>query len=309
MSINPKAPGFTILAGIGLSVLILLAWVGQLATLSDLSGSDPAGNALAQAFGALEIIVLWGLLAVLALLAATKGAMPRAAALAIIILIPASGFAAMTAAGLLAEPDVAPFIWPIIIPALVPPLIVTFCFWALLTPMRATVPAGIATGIGCGATFVLCLSILPMVQIRDSAIVREAALRTKWEADFIRLPVNSPLWVWTPFLATRDETKRSTVLDRIRRLGRRQNDAEVMLDRGDFPLLYLGSFDLDPTSAVCDKARDLLRRRVQPLASKSEEHTSELQSRRDLVCRLLLEKKKKKKSNTSVRKKKRIKSR
>src|SRR5690349_22275293 len=31
---------------------------------------------------------------------------------------------------------------------------------------------------------------------------------------------------------------------------------------------------------------------------RSEEHTSELQSRRDLVCRLLLEKKKKKKNNT-----------
>src|SRR5690349_23498679 len=31
--------------------------------------------------------------------------------------------------------------------------------------------------------------------------------------------------------------------------------------------------------------------------SRSEEHTSELQSRRDLVCRLLLEKKKKKKIN------------
>src|SRR5690349_22523756 len=32
-------------------------------------------------------------------------------------------------------------------------------------------------------------------------------------------------------------------------------------------------------------------------ATKSEEHTSELQSRRDLVCRLLLEKKKKKKKS------------
>src|SRR5438874_12879104 len=31
------------------------------------------------------------------------------------------------------------------------------------------------------------------------------------------------------------------------------------------------------------------------LGQRSEEHTSELQSRRDLVCRLLLEKKKKKK--------------
>src|SRR5690349_17914414 len=32
------------------------------------------------------------------------------------------------------------------------------------------------------------------------------------------------------------------------------------------------------------------------LKARSEEHTSELQSRRDLVCRLLLEKKKKKKT-------------
>src|SRR5690349_23523360 len=35
---------------------------------------------------------------------------------------------------------------------------------------------------------------------------------------------------------------------------------------------------------------------------RSEEHTSELQSRRDLVCRLLLEKKKKKKKNKNQRK-------
>src|SRR5690349_23584749 len=33
-------------------------------------------------------------------------------------------------------------------------------------------------------------------------------------------------------------------------------------------------------------------RRACAMASRSEEHTSELQSRRDLVCRLLLEKKK-----------------
>src|SRR5690349_22944255 len=37
---------------------------------------------------------------------------------------------------------------------------------------------------------------------------------------------------------------------------------------------------------------------------RSEEHTSELQSRRDLVCRLLLEKKKKKKKNNRQNKKK-----
>src|SRR6266496_5989727 len=39
-------------------------------------------------------------------------------------------------------------------------------------------------------------------------------------------------------------------------------------------------------------------------AERSEEHTSELQSRRDLVCRLLLEKKKKKKKKQLAHKKK-----
>src|SRR5205809_2410974 len=37
-----------------------------------------------------------------------------------------------------------------------------------------------------------------------------------------------------------------------------------------------------------------------PCAKRSEEHTSELQSRLHLVCRLLLEKKKKQKNNTPL---------
>src|SRR5216683_7963908 len=45
-----------------------------------------------------------------------------------------------------------------------------------------------------------------------------------------------------------------------------------------------------------------LRRRA--TLTRSEEHTSELQSRSDLVCRLLLEKKKKKKKSTIFFKKK-----
>src|SRR5436190_4698319 len=40
---------------------------------------------------------------------------------------------------------------------------------------------------------------------------------------------------------------------------------------------------------------------------RSEEHTSELQSHSDLVCRLLLEKKKKKKKNKNKKKKHKIK--
>src|SRR5204863_8497015 len=37
------------------------------------------------------------------------------------------------------------------------------------------------------------------------------------------------------------------------------------------------------------------------IIARSEEHTSELQSRRDLVCRLLLEKKKKKKKKNKIK--------
>src|SRR5690349_22442440 len=41
--------------------------------------------------------------------------------------------------------------------------------------------------------------------------------------------------------------------------------------------------------------------RLAPACTRSEEHTSELQSRRDLVCRLLLEKKKKNTNNVTTR--------
>src|SRR5260221_8453926 len=44
------------------------------------------------------------------------------------------------------------------------------------------------------------------------------------------------------------------------------------------------------------------RRRRGTSAGRSEEHTSELQSHSDLVCRLLLEKKKKKKNTCNERK-------
>src|SRR3712207_8265719 len=54
----------------------------------------------------------------------------------------------------------------------------------------------------------------------------------------------------------------------------------------------------DRIAAADDRERagagDRLRDRLGPLRERSEEHTSELQSRQYLVCRLLLEKKKKK---------------
>src|SRR2546427_8549960 len=48
-------------------------------------------------------------------------------------------------------------------------------------------------------------------------------------------------------------------------------------------------------------AREARRHRPPPAAPRSEEHTSELQSQSNLVCRLLLEKKKKRSKPTKLR--------
>src|SRR2546430_7099405 len=52
-----------------------------------------------------------------------------------------------------------------------------------------------------------------------------------------------------------------------------------------------------PPSTPRSRGRDAAAPPARPGESRSEEHTSELQSQSNLVCRLLLEKKKKKKKN------------
>src|SRR4051794_31116122 len=97
MPTDDKVSAGGLAVGIVISLAAAFVWVLALATLSDLSGSDAAGNGLAQAFGAVELVVLWGLLAVLVLIAALKGAMPPAAKLAALVLVPATGVAAFVA--------------------------------------------------------------------------------------------------------------------------------------------------------------------------------------------------------------------
>src|SRR5438034_3781747 len=59
--------------------------------------------------------------------------------------------------------------------------------------------------------------------------------------------------------------------------------------------------ELDPVEAAVPAAARGLAEGAHELGDlRSEEHTSELQSHSDLVCRLLLEKKKKKTSNITI---------
>src|SRR5437588_6889396 len=64
------------------------------------------------------------------------------------------------------------------------------------------------------------------------------------------------------------------------------------------------------STAVEGRQQPVLRRGERDVLvhRRSEEHTSELQSHSDLVCRLLLEKKKKKKIETTIKENKRTKT-
>jgi len=116
-----------------------------------------------------------------------------------------------------------------------------------------------------GLVVLLCLAVFPFEHARDHAEAGIAAAQEEYDADLARLPADAPLWDWAPFLQTRNAVKQDEVLGRIRKLGRRQSDAVLMLERGDFPLGFLAQMDLQATSAICDKARVLLRRQVVPL--------------------------------------------
>src|SRR6266496_6840778 len=65
-------------------------------------------------------------------------------------------------------------------------------------------------------------------------------------------------------------------------------------DTATTEIYTLSLHDALPISSAADRPNDVGRPdRMAQQQMRSEEHTSELQSRRDLVCRLLLEKKKK----------------
>ncbi len=276
-----------IIVSLGFSLLIVLVWLVGLATLSDLNGSDPAGNGLAQAFAGIEIIILWLLLAIFAIVAGIKGGIDTPVAIAVFILIPISGIAALGCLGLLTRPDVAPFLWPMAIPALVPPLIILFCLTALLPPLRLGFSARLANGGIWASVAVLCLLIWPMQHIRAGVEKQEARRIEKYNADLAALPADAPLWDWVPFLNTKSDIQRDEVLTRIRKLAHRQSDAETMIDRGDFPLGFVGSFDLKLTPALCEKARHLLRARAAPLvltAPHSKHYTEIAASVADAVA-------------------------
>src|SRR4051794_3899020 len=128
----PSKPSTGAISGaVILSIIAGLLWVLSLATLASLGNSDAAGNAIGEAYAAIQIIALWSLLTIMTVIACVKGAAPKVAKAAALVIVPASGFVAMAAADLLTRAHLSPHLWPLVIPAVVPPLVVIWCFLAL----------------------------------------------------------------------------------------------------------------------------------------------------------------------------------
>jgi hypothetical protein len=254
-------------------VIALLLWAGMLATLATLNDSDPAGNAMSQAFGALFTIAVWALLGVLVILAGIKGQMPGWTIAAAGLLLPASCVAALAAGDLLKDTLDSPARWPILVPAVAPLLIAAFALWVYFPRIHQAVPAALAGSVVWGLVLALSIAPWPLVPMRTQA--REARMaeyqrqQDENRARFAKLSPDAPLWEWLPFIryGTTNEFQ-AEALSHIRHLKTRQSDAEVMMERGDFPLGSLYELELDPTASLCDKARRLLRKRAQELQPK-----------------------------------------
>ena len=154
---KPTSSG-AIVAAYVLAAIALLAWLILVPGLTSLDSSDAAGNAMAQGLTALVAIVVWALLAIVALLCWAKGQMPTWAGLAALLLVPGSCVAAFSALELLGHSNLPPFGWPVFAIAAPPPLILAVCLWAITPPLRERLPANAvcvpALGRGAGAVAV-----------------------------------------------------------------------------------------------------------------------------------------------------------
>ena len=262
---KPASSGAVVAAYV-LAAFALSVWLILLPGLTSLDSSDAAGNAMAQGLTALVVVIVWILLAIVALLCWAKGRMPAWAGLAALLLVPGSCIAAFGALEMLGHSNLPPFAWPVVAVAAPPPLILAYCLWAITPLVRRRLPEK-AMSIGVwGAVLALSLSVVAMQSVRDAALEKKAAALAAWRAEIEATPADAPLWRWTALLG-RGFYDEGAVIDKIRKLDRRQSDAETMLKRGDFPLADLNRFDLDPTPGVCFGAKAELQAEVAPLVA------------------------------------------
>ena len=252
---------------IGTFVLFALAclpYFVMVAALSDSQGGDAAGRGMAAGFAFVFGMVLWFLLAIMLLLAAIRGAMPKWAAAAALILFPLSCAAALFAL------DSRGSGGAFLVAALLPPLIALYAIWARLPALHPAMPPGITSAITWSVVFLL--SAAPLVQAarnalpdpaRDARLAEEGRIwqekqqreereaREREEARFAALKPDSPLDEYLEYLAPGDSRFHRAVAG-ARQVKGRQNDISVLLKGGKLTALQeMWRLDLAVTPELC----------------------------------------------------------
>src|SRR6266403_3222065 len=135
------------------------------------------------------------------------------------------------------------------------------------------------------------------VRAGDNQDAHEQLQKLQAQVDELRTQIRSHqqsgAWARTELARQSD---RPYTLDYVERIFTDWTELHGDRNFGDDPAMICGIARFNGQEVMVighQKGRDIKSRR-------SEEHTSELQSRRDLVCRLLLEKKKKTKTNPAL---------
>jgi hypothetical protein len=166
---------------LGVIVLLLAAvlWIALVADLASMNQSDAAGNGLSYSFGVLMALALWVLLAVLLVIAGTRGAIPPAAVAGAFLLVPLSCWSVVRLIGVLRDRSQPR--WLIAFPALIPVVFASYAVWAFIPAMQARVSSTPAS-IGAGAV-ILLLSVLWMPVAQATTSRQAKLLSTRETAD------------------------------------------------------------------------------------------------------------------------------
>lgn len=268
-----------------LNVLLIAAaavmWLWSMACLSNLHGSDAAGNGLAIAFGVIASILLWILVLILLSVSAAKGGWPAWTIGSALVLVPACATANFIAIALLNDTFYKAK-WPLVVPAVAPVLLIAYAVWATYPSLRAALPPGIVSGAVWGA--ILILSLLPWPeyiyrskheaedQARAEAEFKasepqriEAARQARLDA-LNKLGPDSDLHEYLDFAGPQDEL-RAQAFERIRHLARRQSDAEILFREGYIYLERdLQDMDLRATPPICEGGLNYFMKQLEGIA-------------------------------------------
>lgn len=165
--------------------------------------------------------------------------------------------------------------WAYMVPWIGTPYLVGLCAVALW-PFRPRKRARIASAVLTWGVLALIVVSMPFGG-RHALDVVKARARVTTDTEVDRLaqafsdladaPDGAPLWVWLDRVPKHNlpYDVEIRLVGRIRPARRHQADAEVMMDRGDFPLRYLDLLHLEATPSLCARARALLVRRADAL--------------------------------------------